>query len=76
MKDSDADDSESDSGSDSEVLVEGNELKVVVTKATDVSRNEQFAPMTDEHCLLAIPWVKGMDLKTKEWSESIKCFVC
>ncbi|CZR65814.1 related to TOB3 (member of AAA-ATPase family) [Phialocephala subalpina] len=60
---------DSDSDSDSEVLVEGNELKVVVTKATDVSRNENFAPMTDEHCLLAIPWVKGMDLKTKEWSQ-------
>lgn len=60
-----SDDSYSDT-SDSEVLVEGNDLKVVVSKATDLSRNENLYLMTDDHCLLAIPWVKGMDLKTKE----------
>ncbi|KUJ21199.1 P-loop containing nucleoside triphosphate hydrolase protein [Mollisia scopiformis] len=57
------------SDSDSEVMVEGNELQVVVTKDTNISRNENFTAMTDEHCLLATPWVKGMDLKTKEWSQ-------
>jgi hypothetical protein len=69
-----SDDSYSDTN-DSEVLVEGNDLKVVVTKATDLSRNENLYPMTDDHCLLSIPWVRGMDLKTKEWSEFLESLV-
>lgn len=32
-------------------------------------REEEFTSMTDEECLLANPFVKGMDIRTKEWSE-------
>lgn len=41
-------------------------------KAVDINtfqREEDFTPMTDEQCLLANPFVKGMDVKSKEWSE-------
>ncbi len=75
MKVLDADDSDATSD-DSEAFFENNELKVVVTKANDMPRNEKFPAMTDEHYLLAFPWVKGMDLETKEWSESMKHLLC
>ena len=32
-----------------------------------LTRWEILDPMTDEQCLLATPWVRGLDLKTKEW---------
>lgn len=38
--------------------------------AAKFQRDEDFLPLTDEQCLLANPLVPGMDLKTKEWSES------
>lgn len=41
-------------------------------KAMDINtfqREEDLTPMTDEQCLLANPFVKGMDVKSKEWSE-------
>jgi hypothetical protein len=31
------------------------------------SRNEDLAPLTDEQCMIATPWLRGMDMKTKEW---------
>ncbi|KAF4630774.1 hypothetical protein G7Y89_g7370 [Cudoniella acicularis] len=49
-------------------IVEGSELTVTpMTKA--VSRCEDLRTLTDEHCLLSTPWLKGLDLKTKEWSQ-------
>jgi hypothetical protein len=30
-------------------------------------REEDLTPYTDEQCLLARPWVKGMDFEKKEW---------
>jgi hypothetical protein len=32
-------------------------------------RVEDFEPLTDEQCLLTTPWVKGFDLKSKDWCE-------
>ncbi|KAF7555355.1 hypothetical protein G7Z17_g2224 [Cylindrodendrum hubeiense] len=33
------------------------------------SRCEVLDTLTDEQCLLATPWVRGLDLKTKEWAQ-------
>ena len=35
-----------------------------------VSRHEDFRALSDEHCLLATPWLIGFDLKTKEWGKN------
>lgn len=32
-------------------------------------RTEDLQPLTDEQCLLSTPWMKGFDLKAKEWCE-------
>lgn len=32
-------------------------------------RNEELQPLTSEHCLLATPWMKGFDMKSKDWCE-------
>ncbi|KAI0107147.1 P-loop containing nucleoside triphosphate hydrolase protein [Nemania sp. FL0031] len=34
-----------------------------------IVRVEVLDKLTDEECLLATPWVKGFDLKTKEWAQ-------
>lgn len=34
-----------------------------------VQRNEDLAPLTEEQLLTTTPWVKGFDLKSKDWSE-------
>ena len=34
-----------------------------------IARNEDLATLSDEQCLLATPWLKGLDLKTKEWGK-------
>jgi len=31
------------------------------------SRKEDLTPLTDEQCMIATPWLRGMDMKTKEW---------
>ncbi len=36
-----------------------------LTKAT--ARCEVLDRLTDDQCLLATPWLRGLDLKTKEW---------
>jgi hypothetical protein len=40
-----------------------------VEKGKKTVRNEDLTPMTDLECLLAVPRVKGFDLKAKEWCE-------
>jgi hypothetical protein len=49
-------------------IVEGPELKAATISET-VSRYEDLRALTDEHCLLSTPWVKGLDLKTKKWGK-------
>ncbi|KAF4629183.1 hypothetical protein G7Y89_g8970 [Cudoniella acicularis] len=47
-------------------IAEGPKLKAA-TMSVAVSRTEDLTPLTDEECLLTTPWLKGLDLKTKEW---------
>lgn len=42
----------------------------VTPKARSGFRSEDCTPLSEEHCLLATPWVIGMDLKRKEWGMS------
>jgi hypothetical protein len=51
-------------------VLEGPEL-TAAAMSENVSRGEDLTPLTDEHCLLATPWLKGMDLKTKEWGKKL-----
>lgn len=44
----------------------------IKSKKADINtfqREEDLTPMSEEECLLANPFVKGMDIKSKEWSE-------
>jgi hypothetical protein len=47
------------------------DLTMTESKAVNNSsaRNETMEPLTDEHCLLATPWIIGLDLKTKDWAK-------
>jgi hypothetical protein len=40
---------------------------VAEEKGKKVERKEDLTPMTDLECMLAVPRVKGFDLKVKEW---------
>jgi len=40
---------------------------VGITSEEGKSRKEDLASLTDEQCMIATPWLRGMDLKTKEW---------
>ena len=47
---------------------------VAETEATPVAKGpaervEDLRPLTEEHLLLTSPWLKGFDLKSKEWCE-------
>lgn len=46
-----------------------NELEMIAKKSLNqaASRNECLESLTDDQCLLATPWLKGFDLKTKDW---------
>ena len=39
------------------------------SKPANTGRTEHLEPLSDEQCLLATPWVIGLDLKSKEWSK-------
>ncbi|KAL2071329.1 hypothetical protein VTL71DRAFT_12564 [Oculimacula yallundae] len=45
--------------------------KVEVASAAKgpAERTEDLSPLTDEQAMLATPWVKGFDLKSKDWCE-------
>jgi hypothetical protein len=38
-------------------------------KPSNTGRTENLEPLSDEQCLLATPWVIGLDLKSKEWGK-------
>ncbi|KAI1392918.1 P-loop containing nucleoside triphosphate hydrolase protein [Hypoxylon trugodes] len=42
-------------------------LSLVKKRSGDDERREDLRPMTDEECILAVPRVKGFDLRTKQW---------
>lgn len=45
------------------------ELTAVKPSGGSLKRTEVITALTDEQCLLASPWVKGLDLKTKDWAQ-------
>ena len=61
-------DDDDDDDNDDDSVAAGPALTTLVTNEP-VARKEDLRPLTDEQCLLAIPWVKGLDLKTKEWGK-------
>lgn len=36
-----------------------------------IARYEVLDSLTDDQCLLATPWLRGLDLKTKEWGTNL-----
>ncbi|KAG8159225.1 hypothetical protein KVR01_010886 [Diaporthe batatas] len=45
------------------------ELTAVKPSGGSLKRTEIIEPLTDEQCLLASPWLKGLDLKSKDWAQ-------
>nr|RBQ88569.1 hypothetical protein FVER53263_13955 [Fusarium verticillioides] len=65
-EDNDSDDSDTPQ---EDTPVEGNaEMKVKAPNDT-TRRSENLEPLTDDMCLVATPWLKGFDLKTKDWAQ-------
>jgi len=64
-EDEDEDDDEEENNRED---VEGPELTAIAMTET-TKRSEDLCALTDEQCLLATPWLKGLDLKTKEWGK-------
>ncbi|RSL99891.1 hypothetical protein CEP52_009419 [Fusarium oligoseptatum] len=55
--------------SNKEAPVEGNAEMTAKTSDYSLKRPDSLEALTDDQCLLANPWVKGLDLKTKEWAQ-------
>ena len=68
--DDDDDDDDSRSATSSEGSEDSlSELTAVKPSGGSLKRTETITALTDEQCLLASPWVKGLDLKTKDWAQ-------
>lgn len=65
----DCDEDEDEDDNDSDARSDVSEMKAVKPTGTSLKRVEQLVPLTDEQCLLANPWLKGLDLKTKDWAQ-------
>lgn len=48
---------------------EGNAEMTAKTSDYSLKRPDSLEALTDDQGLLANPWVKGLDLKTKEWGQ-------
>lgn len=49
-----------------------------VTAPSETSSNkrvENLTPLSDEHCLLTVPWMIGFDLDKKKWGEHFRAVV-
>lgn len=55
------------SSSGSQSPIEGNAEMTIKPVDDTPGRSEILETLTDDMCLLANPWVKGLDLRTKEW---------
>lgn len=70
--DTEQEDSDEDAGSDTGSSDSDNDaacdMKAVKPSGTGLRRVEYLQPLTDEQCLLATPWLKGLDLKSKDWA--------
>ena len=64
--------SSSDEGNDCDSPV-ANGPDMTAAKSLDkaIARCEVLDSLTDDQCLLATPWLKGLDLKTKEWGTNL-----
>lgn len=50
-------------------------LMTAVTPGSKHTRKEDLEPLSEYECLLATPWVRGLDLKsTKDWGKWIRIF--
>lgn len=47
----------------------GGALMTAVTSKDKHNRKENLEALTDYQCLLATPWLRGLDLKTKDWGK-------
>ncbi|KAH8895784.1 P-loop containing nucleoside triphosphate hydrolase protein [Thozetella sp. PMI_491] len=49
--------------------VEASDVNSLATMSSSggATRNEDLTPLTDEQCLLATPWVRGYELKSRTW---------
>ncbi|KAF5556290.1 Fidgetin 1 [Fusarium napiforme] len=65
-EDDDSDDSDTPQ---EEAPVEGNAEMTVKAPNDTTGRSENLEPLTDDMCLVATPWLKGFDLKTKDWAQ-------
>lgn len=45
------------------------QVEVSAAAKGPAERTEDLRPLTEEHLLLASPWLKGFDLKSKDWCE-------
>ncbi|KAK4041355.1 P-loop containing nucleoside triphosphate hydrolase protein [Parachaetomium inaequale] len=58
-------DEEQDASDDEESMYDD---MVATATATTHGRVEDLTELSDEHCLLTTPWLKGFDLKAKAWA--------
>ena len=75
------DDSSNRNSSSSSEIGEENDCDAAVAGGPDmtvpkslnkaIARCEVLDSLTDDQCLLATPWLRGLDLKTKEWGTSL-----
>jgi hypothetical protein len=66
-------DSEDSDDPQEDTPVEGNAEMTVKTPKDTTGRSENLEPLADDMCLVATPWLKGFDLKTKDWGK-FSCF--
>jgi len=67
--DSECDTPETNGDNDEDQVKDGATEMTAVSPNRSLTRVEVLDVLTDEQCLLATPWVRGLDLKTKEWGE-------
>ncbi|KAI1049218.1 hypothetical protein LB506_005166 [Fusarium annulatum] len=68
-EDDDDDSDDSDTPKETNTPMEGNAEMMVKAPNDTAGRSEDLEPLTDDMCLVATPWLKGFDLKTKDWAQ-------
>ncbi|KAF4434895.1 Fidgetin 1 [Fusarium acutatum] len=67
--DDDDDSDDLDTPKETDTPVEGNAEMTVKAPNDTTGRSEDLEPLTDDMCLVATPWLKGFDLKAKDWAQ-------
>lgn len=71
-EENDCDSSLSDEGNDCDSpVVNGPDMTAAKSLNKAITRCEVLDGLTDDQCLLATPWLRGLDLKTKEWGTNL-----